>query len=239
MQIPLAKAASQLLLDLGNFHLAALDQGETTKALGNTFKSTVDALAAAKAAREQAEQGLIKPRVAARFAEYALECVLREVASLAHNADNRADGDLVFKAIFPNGLDAEVRPRGVTQLTVSTALRERLDSQPAAAAVKAQVMKDLDTKLSALGTAIEAKRGAERALVTARAAEDGARANFVSGYDSNAGAIRQMFPRNRVRQDLHFDQFRTEQGADNGGDGDKGNDVPPAAGGGTGEPKKD
>jgi hypothetical protein len=239
MQIPLAKAASQLLLDLGNFHLAALEQSETTKPLANAFKSTVDALAAAKAAREQAEQGLIKPRVAARFAEYALECVLREIASLAHTADNKAGGDLVFKSLFPNGLDAEVRPRGATQLTISTALRERLDSQPAASAIKAQVLKELDAALAALGAAIEAKRGAERALVTARAAEDGARANFVSGYDSDAGAIRQMFPRNRVRQDLHFDQFRTDQGGDNGGTGDKGgSDAQPATGAGSGEPKK-
>jgi hypothetical protein len=238
MQIPWAKAGSQLLLDLGNFHLAALDQSETTKALGNTFRPTVEALAAAKMAREQAEQGLIKPRVAARFAEYALECVLREIASLAHNTDNKAGGDLVFKAIFPNGLDAEVRPRGAAQLTVSTALRDRLDSQPAAATVKAQAMNEFDAALGGLDAAIGTKREAERVLVTARAAEDGARARFVSGYDSNAGAIRQMFPRNRARQDLHFDQFRTEQGGDTSGNGDKGGEVQPATGGGSNDPKK-
>jgi hypothetical protein len=123
-------------------------------------------------------------------------------------------------------------------LTVSTALRDRLNSQPAAAAVKAQALQQLDDALAGLDTAIEAKREAERTLVTARAAEDGARATFVSGYDSNAGAIRQMFPRNRVRQDLHFDQFRTEQGGDNGGNGDKGGEAQPATGGGASEPKK-
>jgi hypothetical protein len=32
----------------------------------------------------------------------------------------------------------------------------------------------------------------------------GARKRFVPAYDSNIGAIRQMFPRDRAQQDLHF-----------------------------------
>lgn len=114
----------------------------------------------------------------------------------------------MFKAIFPNGLDAEVRPRGAAQLSASTVLRERLNSQRPAATVKEQLLKALDTAVAALGSALEKRRMAEQALGIARAAEDGARETFVSSYDSNAGAIRQMFPRNRARQDLYFDQFR-------------------------------
>jgi hypothetical protein len=45
-----------------------------------------------------------------------------------------------FKALFPNGLDAELRPIGPTPVAAAVALRERLDTQPAAAKVKAQVM---------------------------------------------------------------------------------------------------
>ena len=93
-------------------------------------------------------------------------------------------------------------------MSASTALRERLNSQRPAAAVKEQLLKYLDAALAALGSALEKRRMAEQALGIARAAEDGARETFVSSYDSNAGAIRQMFPRNRARQDLYFDQFR-------------------------------
>jgi hypothetical protein len=56
---------------------------------------------------------------------------------------------------------------------------------------------------------------AEQALGAARAVEDGARETFVSSYGSNAGAIRQMFPSNRERQDLFFDRIRTGHGASN------------------------
>jgi hypothetical protein len=228
MQIPLAKMASQQLLDLGRYHLAAVGQADSTRALVAALGPTLDALAAAKAAREQAEQALIAPRVAARFAEYALDSVLREIASLARTCDNKAGGDLVFRALFPNGLDAEVRPRGATQLAAASALRSRLDSQPAASVVKAQALAELDAAVANLTRALDARKSAERALAAARATEDGAREAFVSGYDSNAGAIRQMFPRNRARQDLHFDQFRSDQGADDGGDGG-GGDVPQPA----------
>jgi hypothetical protein len=212
--------------------LAALGQNEATKGLAMAFKPTVDALATAKATREEAEDALIEPRSAARFAEAALEIVLREIASLAHTNDNKAGGDLVFKAVFPNGLDAEVRPRGAAQLSTSMALRERLNSQRPAAAVKEQLLKDLDAALATLGSALEKRRMAEQALGIARAAEDGARETFVSSYDSNAGAIRQMFPRNRARQDLFFDQFRAGQSASDD------NHEPDPAPGPTTDPKK-
>lgn len=229
MHSPVPKMGSGMLLALGKFHLAALEQDEATKGLALGFKPTVEALASAKAAREQAEQGLIQPRVAARFAEFAVEIVLRDIAFMARNADNRAGGDLVFRAVFPNGLDAEVRPRGAAQLAASQALRTRLDAQPAAAPIKAQALKPLDDALAALGAALEARRKAELDLGIARAAEDGARETFCSGYDSNAGAIRQMFPRNRARQDLHFDQFRVSHGSDNGDSTDQ---PPPSPGAG-------
>jgi hypothetical protein len=206
--------ASRPLLKVGKYHLAALARKPETSGLAGAFKPTFDALAAARAAREQAEDALIEPRAEVRFSEAGLEAVLRDIASEAHSCDRAAGGDLVFKAIFPTGLDAEVRPRGAAQWTASVALRARLDSRPAAAPVKVRWLSELDTANAALGAALEARQNAERALGLARANEDGARETFVSSYDSNAGAIRQMFPRNRVRQDLYFDQFRGGQRSD-------------------------
>lgn len=75
-------------------------------------------------------------------------------------------------------------------------------------------------------------RGGEQALGIARANEDGARETFVSSYDSNAGAIRQMFPRNRARQNLYFDQFR------GGASASEDSGEPEAAPGPTSEPAK-
>ena len=47
----------------------------------------------------------------------------------------------------------------------------------------------------------------------ARATEFGARERFVSAYDSNIGAIRQLFPRDRAQQDLHFHEVATRGAA--------------------------
>lgn len=215
---------SRPLLKAGKYHLAALGRGPETQGLAAAFKPAQEALAAARIVREQAEDALTEPRTLTRFAETALEVVLRDIAAKAHDYDRKAGGDLVFKAIFPNGLDAEVRPRGAGQLTAAMALRGRLDQQPAAAPVKAQFLKDLDTAVAALGSALESRRMAEQTLGLARAAEDGARETFVSSYDSNAGAIRQMFPRNRVRQDLYFDTLPSAQSA-----GEDGEETEPAS----------
>ncbi len=75
-----------------------------------------------------------------RFAENAVERAIRQVALLAHGADNNATGGPAFKALFPNGL-------GVT-------LREHLNTQPAAAKVKAQVMDDFDKALATFKSAV-------------------------------------------------------------------------------------
>jgi hypothetical protein len=211
MQTVTVTMASRPLLKAGKYHLAALGRGQETQGLATAFKPAQDALTSARTKREQAEDALSEPRTLARFAEMALEVILRDIAAKAHEFDRKAGGELVFKAIFPMGLDPVVRPRGDGQMTAATALRGRLDSQPAAAPVKALLLKDLDAALAALGTALESRRMAEQALGLARAAEDGARETFVSSYDSNAGAIRQMFPRNRPRQDLYFDTIRAEQ----------------------------
>jgi hypothetical protein len=50
----------------------------------------------------------------AQVAENAMEKVIRQVSLLAHAADNNATSGPAFKALFLNGLDAELRPIGPT-----------------------------------------------------------------------------------------------------------------------------
>lgn len=228
MQIPTSSMASTALLGLGRFHLAALAQSQELKGLAVAFQPTQDALASAKAAREQAEDALAAPRVTARFSEFALERVIRRLAFMAHTVDNNTDSGPAFRALFPDGLDAELRPRGNTQVVAASGLRARLDGQPAAAGLRAEGASLLDPAIAALAAALEARRMAERALGIARANEDGARETFVAAYDSNAGAIRQMFPRQRAHQDLHFDDFRERRVTVD--EGDPGVGGPPEAG---------
>jgi hypothetical protein len=64
------------------------------------------------------------------------------------------------------------------------ALRERLNTQPAAAKVKAQVMDDFDKSLAAFKSALDAREAGDTEVSQARATESGARERFVSAYDS-------------------------------------------------------
>ena len=102
-------------------------------------------------------------------------------------------------------LDAELRLIGPAQV----ASAERLNTQPAAAKVKAQALDDFDKALAAFKLAVDARQAGDTKVSQARATESGARERFVSAYDSNIGAIRQLFPRDRAQQDLHFDEIAT------------------------------
>jgi hypothetical protein len=202
--------------------LTALNQTEETKPLISAFQPAHEDLQAAAAARGVAEKAMGAPRVVMRFTEKALERVIREIALSAHTVDNNATSGPAFKALFPNGLDAELSPLGAAQLVAAVNLRARLDSQPAAAKVKAQVMDKLDQALSVFKSAVDARQDAESKLTQARAAESGARERFVKAYDSNIGAIRQLFPRDRDQQDLYFDEAPTRRSSSD----DKGGNAP-------------
>jgi hypothetical protein len=91
--------ASDVMLDLGRYHLAALAQREGTKALASAFQPAQNDLQTATTARVEAEMAMTtNPRVAVRFSKNALERAIRQVALLAHGADNNATGGPAFKA---------------------------------------------------------------------------------------------------------------------------------------------
>jgi hypothetical protein len=161
----------------------------------------------------EAEKAMTDLRVAVSFSEKAIERAIRDVALLAHRADNNATSGPAFKALFPNGLDAELRPIGPSQVAAAVALRERLNTQPAAASFKAQAMEAFDKSLVTFKSDLEARQAGEAKVSEARATELGARQRFVSAYDSNIGAIRQLFPRDRATQDLHFDTISRSHGS--------------------------
>ena len=209
MQIPHPTMAADNLIALGRFHLAALAQSPETEVLAPGFGTAQDGLVQARRAREEAEAALVAPRVALCFSEWSLEQVRRGLALAAHAADNQSVSGPAFRSVFPSGLDAEIRPRGAAQVTAARAVLERLRSQPAAAAIRAEHEPRLEAGVTACAAKVEARRQAGEALGIARAREDGARETWVAAYDSNAGAIRTLFPRNRARQDLYFDTFRT------------------------------
>src|SRR5687767_13313552 len=115
MKMPTATMASERLIMLGRFHIAALEQTEQTRPLAAPFTASVDALEATALATRQASLALIGPRVHVRFAEAALEETLRTLSLRAKTIDNTSAGGPAVHALFPTGLDPIIRPRGEAQ----------------------------------------------------------------------------------------------------------------------------
>ena len=67
---------------------------------------------------------------------------------------------------------------------------------------------------------VRVRQAGDTKVSQARATESGARERFVSAYDSNIGAIRQLFPRDRAQQDLHFDEIATSHAPADASGGD-------------------
>jgi hypothetical protein len=160
--------------------------------------------------------------------------ISRALALAAHLVDNQSTSGPAFKAVFPDGLDREIRPRGAAQLKAARRVDDRLATQPAAAALKADHGAAIKAACADFEVKIKSRKAAGETLGLARAQEDGARETWVAAYDSNAGAIRAMFPRQRARQDLYFDQFRSRSAnADEDEDDGDSPESPAAPGSGT------
>ncbi|HEV8325479.1 MAG TPA: hypothetical protein VG389_27970 [Myxococcota bacterium] len=232
VQVPSPETDSHVILPLGEFHVAALQQTPETQGMVAAFQTTQTTLLTAARATEDAARALVGPRVAVRFAEYALEQVLRSTANAAHDADNNQSTGPAFRSVFPGGLEAETSPRGASQLRSAADVRTRLANQPAAAGLRATFLPRLDAAIADFGTKLDTRTAAGRALGEAQAAESGARESWVAHYDGNAGAVRNLFPRNRARQELYFDEFRG-RGARRATDDDAPPALPPISGAGS------
>jgi hypothetical protein len=203
------------MLELGGYHLSALKRTEETKVLIGSFQPAQDNLRNAVMGLAEAETVWKEAAVGVIFTEDALEHAIRDVALRAHAEDNNATTGAAYRALFADGLEAVLRPAGASQAEVALALRGRLDTQPAAAKVKAQVMDTLDTSIAAFKVALDERVSADGKVKQARDTEAGARERFIAAYDSNMGAIRQMFPRNRKRQDMFFDTISSKRSSSN------------------------
>jgi len=83
--------------------------------------------------------------VSVRFAENAVERAIRQVALLAHGADNNTTTGPAFKAVFPDGLDAGFAPHrciaGIGSRGLARAPRDPTRRDAAAAGIAATALR--------------------------------------------------------------------------------------------------
>lgn len=214
-QIPSKNTAAQTIRVCAWYHHAALGNDPGTRGLQSTFLTTLTAWQTAEEAVVAAERAAVAPRVELRFAETALEVVLGDLFS---DAGKASAGD-ARSALFPDGKDAETRPRGAAQhARTRGSLLPRLDKYPGA--LRDQYLPLVTAATDRLGAAIAARTAAAQATAGARAGEDVALDDLIASFRSNLGAITQLFPKSPPLRDRFFHEFRESTAGDTGG-GDK------------------
>lgn len=213
METPSATLASERLLPLGEYHLAALAETAELSDLHATFLVAHTELDRVARERVAAERAIIAVRVAIRFAERALERQLRATSAGAAALDGK-QGGAIQGVLFPNGLNAETRPRTAKQVEAAQRVLNRVHTATLAEPLRASHEEALITRTNALSRALDARKAAYATLGAAIAQELSCRDDFVRAYDANAGAIRQRFPKDKETQDLYFDAVSSRKAED-------------------------
>jgi hypothetical protein len=208
MRAPNGAVGSPRLLALGQFLLAALVEESSTTPLAATFRPAFLALQAAASATAAALDATIQPRVALRFSERKIENAIRGLVRAAQSLDGGKSGGPITTALFPHGINAEVKPMGPMQLESAQHLLNRLSTQSTAAPLRAVQEPLLRAAIDDMQAKLATRDAATAAYEMAMAREMAARADFARAYDAMGGTIRSLFPKDRASQSVFFDGSR-------------------------------
>ena len=212
MEIPTPHMSSERLLLLAYAHLAALTHTASLSDLHVAFAPHAEELQAHLDLRVVSERVLLPIRVAVRFHERDVERCLRVLGAGAYALDGKRGGP-VHSALFPDGMEAETRPKAQGQVEAARRVLNRLNTASLAEGLRALHAGPIGESATVLETTLASRKTAASAMGVAMAAEFSSRDDLVRAYDSNAGAIRQRFPKDRETQDLYFDAFSTRRSA--------------------------
>lgn len=212
MEIPTPRMGSRRLWLAGVYHVTALRQSPDLAPMADAIEPLMVELKTDAKAREDAEDALVPVRVRLVFLERDAERALRVVATNASSLDGKRSGP-THSALFPDGVNAETRPKGPRQVEGVDRVINRLANSTVAEPLRAEHLPRLQAVKAALEAGLHARKVATDAWAAAYAAELSTREDFVRAYDGNAGAIRQHFPKDRDTQDLYFDTFSSTRTA--------------------------
>ena len=212
MEIPTPRMGSRRLWLAGAYHVTALRQTPEVAPMANAIEPLMVELKTDAKAREDAEDALVPVRVRLVFLERDAERALRVVSTSASSMDGKRGGSM-HAALFPDGVNAETRPKGPRQAEAVGRVINRLVNLTVAEPLRAEHLPRLQAAKAALEAGLLARKVANETWGAAYAAELSTREDFVRAYDGNAGAIRLHFPKDRDSQDLYFDTFTSTRAA--------------------------
>lgn len=197
--------ATQACVDYGVELGQGINLFQETAPLLADLQPAQDTLETAFEGRRKLRKPLVTARVRLRLTGY----LLRQTIRSAHRGAEIADGGRrgpVCKALFPDGLAAEVKPKGAALAEKITKLRDRMQNSklPAVAEYRKAWLPEIQPDLDAHTTATAEHKAATKDYVDAYAVELAARAEHRRIVDRIAGEVRATFPGDRAKQDVVF-----------------------------------
>jgi hypothetical protein len=132
------------------------------------------------------------------------------VRSVKRTADEA--GKDVAAMIFDGGITPIVRRVGQTEVKALRALEGRIAAAIRWSGREAQVAR-VEAARTAYEAALEARALGMRAAADKRAARDAIKEDYLDAFARVAAAVKELFPRDRARQDVFFDSIRSAHGA--------------------------
>jgi hypothetical protein len=150
---------------------------------------------------------LIPLRFGVKIIDFKADAVVRSVKRAADDA-----GKEISEAIFPNGMTPIIRPVGQTQVEALRGLEGRIAAVSRWSEWEANLARVVGVRTE-YETALTQRKEAMIAAAAKRAVRNAAKGDFLDLFASIAGAVREVFPRDRKRQDVFFDVLRTARKA--------------------------
>lgn len=209
MQLPSERTPTPKCVELGAYSqrmLGKFPDNAALSPLSHQVGATTQALAQAQAIYDGAMLQRTAARVEVEFASYSAVRHVRTLQRLIELADGVKKGKLA-SSVLPDGVTPIVRLVGASQVTELRALEGRLEAMSseweAAAGEKAKIASERQRYEEALAL----RRSAFEDVEDLRARRDAAKQQFLDVYAQVTAHVKAAFPRNRVMQDLFFDEL--------------------------------
>lgn len=205
MQAYRRQATSEQRLEYGTELGFGLRCFSDTEALGKVIDEQNTALEQAWLEREKVQREGIASRAQLRFADWSWDQLVRMVSRIAQIADGGAPGP-ISRALFPEGVTAEVAPTGPNQLKSATAFIERFraSKHPGVEKLREEWLPKLAAARDRYEAALEARGAVSARLSQARLAEQAARDDHLLAVDKLMGQVRAAFPKDKARWAVIF-----------------------------------
>lgn len=222
MQSPTSNTPVSKCLDLAAYSARMLGKfpGNAVLAgLASKMSAGAAELSAAQSAYEMAVRDILPARVDVKYENHVSDRRVRTTQQKAEMADGKRGGSIA-SSVFPEGSAPITRLVGQSQVEAMKNLEGRLDAAKALWSDAAAEKADIGDAREKYEKAIQGRAAAGQKSRDLRAVRNAAKEKFVTTYAEVMSRVEAEFPRDKVMQDLFFDEVRTRSALATADDGE-------------------